>query len=563
MKSLGIDFGTVWTKATLFDSDTSQLTPVPLEDMPDYNYVLSGTTYAMPTAVFYDSDKAVYNVGQIAINKKNLNRHNFFDKFKPQLSGDEVWASRSVKFRDLVVAILRYVKEKATSLCSSSIDKYIITIPASTIEGDKRWVLMQEAATLAGLSDVEFLKEPEAASYYSLSQEFQNASNIEGNVYLIYDFGGGTFDCSIIKVKDEQIWPLCDSVGSDEHQKWGGIYIDNMVRQDFVRSCSQVSNAVAKMRTEGNRMSQEAIAISEMLRDKPVEAKHTLSQQSRYQGPFGYSISIDKYNGMIDGMIDDTIECCLDLIREASQIDETIKLENISAIFLVGGSSMIPLIKRKWEQKRTDKAQFKILIGNKDNAELNFNLINAVASGAALYPNLRPSAERLLEFGQKKIEEGDYVSANLYFHNARNAEGKYWVGVLYYTGFLGRKPQYKKAYSLFEESNTEQARFMMALMKFKGEGTKKNDTAALALLKSISKSEIRDLLERVLNGNYSQNDLNRVYGFKPLAKNVFEKGSKGEVGDDKTSRIFTKDTTKALLTLGGLYLLSNLFNNND
>jgi len=513
---LGVDFGTVWTKATLFDSEENKLTPIPLEDRPDCNYVLSGSTYAMPTAVFYDSSKGVYSVGQVAVNKKNLDRSNFFDKFKPQLSGEEIWASRSVKYRDLVVAVLRHVKDKAATLCNFPIEKCIITIPASTIEGDNRWKLMLEAATLAGLSDTEFLKEPEAAGYYSLSQEFQNAQIIEGNVYLIYDFGGGTFDCSLIKIKDEHVLPLPGCVGSDEHQKWGGIYIDNIVRQDLIHNCTQISNAVSKIRNENNTLSQESIALSEILRDKPVEAKHILSRQSEYRGPFGYTLGIEKFNEKIEGMIDETIECCLEIIREANQNDETIKLENISAIFLVGGSSMIPLIKKKWNQKRTDKTKFKVLIGNQEKAELNFNLINAVASGAALYPSLRPSPERLIELGLKKIERGDYQAADLYFHNAKNSIGKYWRGVLFYKGVLSRKPQYKKAYTLFEESSTEHARLMMALMKFKGEGIKKNDTTALALLKSISKSNIRDLLERILNGNYSQEDLNRIYDYDPL-----------------------------------------------
>lgn len=559
---LGIDFGTVWTKATLFDSEKKpkKLMPVPLEDRPDYNYILSGSTYAMPTAVYYDSSKGVYIVGQAAVNLKNIDRQNFFDKFKPQLSGEEIWASPSVKYRDLVVAVLKHVKDKAIALCNGSIDIYVITIPASTIEGDNRWNLMREAATLAGLSEIELLKEPEAAGYYSLSQEFQNAQNIEGNVYLIYDFGGGTFDCSLIKIKDEYVLPLPGCVGSDEHQRWGGIYIDNIVRQDFIRNCTQISNAVSKIRNEANTLSKESIALSEILRDKPVEAKHTLSQQSLYQGPFGYTIGIEKYNEKIEGMIDETIECCLDIIREANQNDETIKLENISAIFLVGGSSMIPLIKKKWNQKRTGKTKFKVLIGNQEKAELNFDLINAVASGAALYPSLRPSSERLIELGLKKIKGCDYLTADLYFHNAKKSEGKYWRGILYYKGVISRKPQYKKAYTLFEEANTEQARSMMALMKFKGEGTKKNDTEALALLKSITKSEIKDVLERILNGNYSQEDLDRIYSYNPLA---FSKKTENAQKTEESAKGGRGISSLFTTIFGGLLLLSSVLNNKD
>jgi len=557
---LGIDFGTVWTKATLFDSGSKKFIYVPLEDRPDIDYVLSGTVYTMPTAVFYDTSKGTYSVGQAAINKKNLDRCNFFDNFKPQLSGNEVWASKTVKYRDLVVAILKHVKDKAVASYNGTIDKCVITIPASTIEYDNRWELMQEAAILAGFSDVEFIKEPEAAGYYLLSQDFEkNVSNIEGNIYLIYDFGGGTFDCSLIKIKDRQIWTLCESIGSDEHQKWGGIYIDNIIRQDFIRNCSKVSNAVAKMRAEGSMMSQETIKLLEILRNEPIKVKHTLSKETQYHGSHGYTINIDKYEGMIDGMIDETIECCLNLIREANQIDETIKLDNISAIFLVGGSSMIQLIRKKWEQKRTDKTQFEVILKDSDKSGIGINpIINAVASGAAEYPYLRPSAERLIEFGLNKIEENDYVTAALYFYNTRNEDGKYWLGVLYYVGVLGKKPQYRKAYNLFEESSIDKARFMMALMKFKGEGTKKNDSSALTLLKSTPRNDIRDVLKRILEGNYSQDDLNRIYEYNPISeiKKNFQE-YKSQNGSKSYAEISPKDLKKGFVA--GAWILGAIF----
>lgn len=82
---------------------------------------------------------------------------------------------------------------------------------------------MKRCAEIAGFKDVIIIPEPEAAAYYLLGNRVRS-QEMNNKLFLIYDFGGGTFDTSIIKVYDEHIQVVDESVGSDNEQN-GEVYI--------------------------------------------------------------------------------------------------------------------------------------------------------------------------------------------------------------------------------------------------------------------------------------------------------------------------------------------------
>ena len=109
----------------------------------------------------------------------------------------------------------------------------------------------------------------------------------------------------------------------------------------------------------------------------------------------------------------------------------------------MGGTSQIPLVRSRWQfQKNAKAATFDIEV---------FKDLNIVACGASRYRELVLSPRQLNDKGIIKAQNGLYAEAAAYFNNAKDAEGSYWLGVLYYIGAIGHKRQPAKAYRLFEE----------------------------------------------------------------------------------------------------------------
>jgi len=83
-------------------------------------------------------------------------------------------------------------------------DDVVITVPASAKKGGVRYEFMLCCAKNVGFNDVIIIPEPIAAAYYLLGDRV-HSKEMDEKLFLIYDFGGGTFDTSIIKVCDQQI----------------------------------------------------------------------------------------------------------------------------------------------------------------------------------------------------------------------------------------------------------------------------------------------------------------------------------------------------------------------
>ena len=136
---------------------------------------------------------------------------------------------------------------------------------------------MKRCAEIAGFKDVIIIPEPEAAAYYLLGNRVRS-QEMNNKLFLIYDFGGGTFDTSIIKVYDEHIQVVDESVGSDNEQKWGGIYIDSLIGMDYIRKSDYAKGRVQILKDQNSSFAQRLNA-SDHLRDYPVRIKTTLSKE--------------------------------------------------------------------------------------------------------------------------------------------------------------------------------------------------------------------------------------------------------------------------------------------
>lgn len=133
---------------------------------------------------------------------------NTYIEFKRTMGTDTKYhcsnAGRDFTSEELSAEVLKALKSFVTDEVFRSV---VITVPAKFTVGQKTATI--EAAKLAGFDHCELLQEPIAASFaYGLSSEQKNG------IWMVFDFGGGTFDAALLKVEDG-IMQVFDTAGDN------------------------------------------------------------------------------------------------------------------------------------------------------------------------------------------------------------------------------------------------------------------------------------------------------------------------------------------------------------
>ena len=266
--------------------------------------------------------------------------------------------------------ILRSLKNDANTKLGD-VEYAVITVPAYFNEKQKS--ATKKAAKMAGLKVLQLLAEPTAAA---LSYGFDNLKPDEDKTLLIYDFGGGTFDLSILTAAGGQF--VETGAGGD---RWlGGDDID-VILSDYVKEQIETNNNINLQDLLSQKTEKEVKEFTAGLKSDVENAKKTLSQStsatifiSQYlededDEPIDdIVVSRDTFESLIRPLIQRTI----DLIEELF-VKTSISADDISNILLVGGSSCIPLVKRMLVEKYGEE---KVLSSEKP--------MLAIAHGAAI-----------------------------------------------------------------------------------------------------------------------------------------------------------------------------------
>lgn len=266
--------------------------------------------------------------------------------------------------------ILRALKNDANNKLGD-VEFAVITVPAYFNEKQKS--ATKKAAKLAGLKVLQLLAEPTAAA---LSYGFDNLSPDEDKTLLIYDFGGGTFDLSILTAAGDQF--VETGAGGD---RWlGGDDIDVIV-SDYVKSKIEESCGMSLSDILEDKSDKEVKEFTAGLKSDVENAKKTLSQStsatifvSNYledadgEPIDDITISRDTFESLIRPLVQRTIDLIEELLTKTN-----LSANDLSNILLVGGSSCIPLVKRMLIEKYGEK---KVLSSEKP--------MLAIAHGAAV-----------------------------------------------------------------------------------------------------------------------------------------------------------------------------------
>ncbi len=253
---------------------------------------------------------------------------------------------------EISAAVLRQLKDNAEAALGGPIREAVITVPAYFNDSQRQ--ATKDAGRLAGLDVLRLVNEPTAASLaYGLDKRKEGA-------IAVYDFGGGTFDVSILRLHDGIFEVL--ATNGDTHL--GGDDIDNLL----------LRIALEDLESEwGEDLSRDLEGV-QRLRRAVIKAKEELSFvpetkiQFEYRGK-RYERAIDRQ--LFDRLIASTVERTLESCR-ACLADAKVTPEQIEEVVLVGGSTRIPLVRAAVER----------LFKTKPHTELNPDEV--VALGAAV-----------------------------------------------------------------------------------------------------------------------------------------------------------------------------------
>jgi molecular chaperone DnaK len=259
-------------------------------------------------------------------------------------------AGREYTPEELSAMILREVRQRA-----GNPTKAVITVPAYFDDAQRQ--ATRDAGRIAGLDVLRIVNEPTAAALaYGLDNK-QNAT------VAVYDLGGGTFDCSILRL-DDGVFKVLATNGDT---RLGG--------DDFDQAIMQI--VAQEMELD---LSSRDPQLLQHLRDQAEQVKIRLSQANEAEFiidlperdlHYRQTITRVEFESLIGSLVGRSMMKCRAALKDAglaaSQIDEVV---------LVGGSTRIPLVRRRVEE----------LFGRKPHTELNPDEV--VALGAAVQADI-------------------------------------------------------------------------------------------------------------------------------------------------------------------------------
>ena len=238
---------------------------------------------------------------------------------------------RAYSPQELSAMILQKLKSSAEDFLGEPVTEAIITVPAHF--NDRQRQATKDAGTIAGLNVLRIINEPTAAALAYVHDRRKNAT------IAVYDFGGGTFDISIVHI-DRDVGEVRATRGNNA---LGGADIDRTLVDWLLEQFREEHGADVS----GDRI------VRQRLRDAAERAKIELSTALETEihlpfltadasGPRHLQVRLTRaiFDGLVEPLLQKTIDECRKVITESE-----LGKDDIDEIVMVGGSSRIPRVK--------------------------------------------------------------------------------------------------------------------------------------------------------------------------------------------------------------------------
>jgi molecular chaperone DnaK len=319
---LGIDFGTSYTVAAI--STDSATTVLEIES--------NGQT-RMPSSVFVTEDGEIL-VGSAAQHQAVFAPERYEATPKRCLTEGEIFLGDDlVPVVNLIAGVLRRVYVEACRQRGETLPAAVrLTHPAEWGQG--RLDLLLEAAQRAGLPEVVLVPEPVAAAVW-----IAGTATEVGELVAVYDFGGGTFDAAVLRRVGTAFEVAGPPAGRDP---LGGEDIDRHIIEHIGRIVSEQSPEEWRLLLDPPDVNWRRRAAA--FRMEVQRAKETLSEVNACQLWLpGLERELQLTRGELEGLISADLDLCTDTLLTALD-DAGVTPEQLHGLYLVGGSSRIPLV---------------------------------------------------------------------------------------------------------------------------------------------------------------------------------------------------------------------------
>jgi molecular chaperone DnaK len=299
-------------------------------------------------------------VGKAARNQWVLAPERTVKSIKRQMGQDVKVRLGDQEYRpqEISAMILRALRDRAARQLGAPVRRAVITVPAYFNDAQRQ--ATREAGDLAGLDVVRILNEPTAASLtYDPGQR-------DLRRLLVYDLGGGTFDCSVVQAQEGVVEVLAShgdtQLGGDDFDELLLTHVCDRFQEEH--GADLRADLVSK-----SRVLRAVEAAKRQLSDHPFAriAEEFIAEKDGAALHLNLEVSRAEYEEMIRPLLDRTMEC----VRQALD-DARLSPGQIDKAVLVGGSTRTPLVGALLEER----------LGQPAHHEVNPDL--CVAMGAAV-----------------------------------------------------------------------------------------------------------------------------------------------------------------------------------
>jgi len=252
------------------------------------------------------------------------------DKDKPKVHVNYKGEARSFYAEEISSMVLEKMKSIAETFLGSEVKDAVITVPAYF--GDAQRQATKDAAVIAGLNVLRIINEPTAAA---IAYGLDNAKDTEQNV-LIFDLGGGTFDCTVLSI-DDGIFEV-KSTGGDAHL--GGEDFDNRLVKHFVEEFKRKNKKDPTVNKKSMRRLQTS--CEKLKRNLSSGNQGQLEIESFFEGiDFTATLTRARFDEMCSDIFNKTIST-VEIVLSESKLSKG----EIHEVILVGGSTRIPKVQK-------------------------------------------------------------------------------------------------------------------------------------------------------------------------------------------------------------------------
>ena len=351
-KILGIDLGTSNSAAAVLEAGRPKIVPS----------AEGATLYgkAFPSVVAFTKNNQVL-IGEPARRQAVSNPEGTIMKVKRKMGADFKYKIHGKEYtpQQISAFILQKIKKDAEDFLGEKIEKAVITVPAYFDDNQRQ--ATKDAGKIAGLEVIRLVNEPTAASLAYGLDRLDKEQKI-----LVFDFGGGTLDVTIMDF-GEGVFEVKSTSGDTN---LGGTDMDEILMNHIIEEFKK---------DNGIDLNEDETAL-QRIREAAEKAKIELSTtmeteinlpfiSSTDKGPKHLNIKLSR--AFLGKLIYSIVDKCKGPIKQALK-DAKLSKEDIDKIVLVGGPTRMPMVQKFIEE----------FVGKK--AERGIDSMECVAQGAAI-----------------------------------------------------------------------------------------------------------------------------------------------------------------------------------